>query len=154
MMIQMIIVECDPDEFLIKAMGFSKIKHGGCKGKVLDAVKKKPNAIGIIDEDPDSGQPSELYKYVEKDSKSTIKLLVRKDNKSKRVIVISPELEPWILDRARKNQLSPKDFGLPDDADGLKGIPHIERKKNFKDFIMRLIERDEEVKTLKQWLRQ
>jgi hypothetical protein len=150
----MIIVECDPDEFLIKAMGFSKIKHGGCKGKVLSAVKKKSGVIGIIDEDPDSGQPSEMHEYVELESKSSIKLLVRKEDKNKMVIVISPELEPWILNRARKNQLSPKDFGLPDDADGLKRIPHIERKKNFKEFIMRLIEKDEEIKTLKQWLRQ
>ena len=55
----LIIVECNPDEFLVRLLGFSQIKHGGGKGKVLEKVKENPGAMGIIDEDPDSNQSKE-----------------------------------------------------------------------------------------------
>jgi len=54
----MILVECDPDEFLVKSMGFpkKKIKHESGKGNVLRKLNKDPMTIGMIDEDPDSRQ--------------------------------------------------------------------------------------------------
>ena len=38
----MIVVECSPDEFLVKSMGFGRkmIKHESGKGKVLEKVRK------------------------------------------------------------------------------------------------------------------
>jgi len=152
----MISVEGYPDKALVSAMGFSKkqIKIGRDKGRVVNSVKKGQAAIGIIDEDPDSGQPSDLGNYIEKDkdSKRTIKLLIRKDDDSKRLIRISPRLEDWLYLRARQNRISPKDFGLPNDPEGLHKIPRYDKEENFHSFLNKLIEADDEIDTLKKWI--
>lgn len=150
----MIIVECYTDEFLVKSIGFPRrqIKHEGGKGKVMEIVKKKDMTVGIIDEDPYSDQPSDLENYIEKDTRSTVKLLIRKDDASKRLIQISPYLEHWLVDRARQNRISPNDFGLPGDPKELHSIPHVERNKNFRRFLKKLIEADDEIDTLKKWI--
>jgi len=150
----MIVVECDPDEFFIKSIGFSRklIKHESGKGKVLGIVGKKPHAIGIIDEDPNSSQPGEMKKYIEKEAMDTIKLLIRKDDNGKRVIQISPYLEHWLLHRAKKNGISVKDFGLPDDPEELHDITHIERNINFQNFLNELIKIDDEIDAIKRWI--
>jgi hypothetical protein len=106
----------------------------------------------MIDEDPGKSQPSERYEYIECERRSTIKLLVKKSDKSKKVIELSPDLEGWILARAKKNQVSPKDYGLPDDPQGLRS-PHIEKRKNFRNFMDELVKTDDdEIASLKKWL--
>jgi hypothetical protein len=149
-----IIVECYTDEFLVKCIGFPRreIKHEGGKGKVMEIVKKRGRTVGIIDEDPYSDQPSDLENYTEKETKSTVKLLIRKDDASKRLIQISPYLEHWLLDRARQNRIAPKDFGLPSDPRELHSIPHVEMDRNFHSFLNELIEADDEINTLKKWI--
>lgn len=150
----MIIVECYLDEFLIKTMGFprKRIKHEGGKGKVLEKVRKNLEAVGIIDEDPDSNQPGELGQYIEKKANRSIKLLERRDDPGKRIIQISPYLEHWLLERARQNNISPAGFGLPDDPKKLHGLPHVEKSSNFHRFLKELIEIDEEIHTLREWI--
>lgn len=149
----LIIVECNPDEFLVRLLGFSQIKHGGGKGKVLKKVKENPEAIGIIDEDPDSIQSKERRDYIEMESGSKIKLLANKNDENKKVIEICPRLEDWILIRARENQISPGDFGLPNDPNDLH-FPHIERKRNFQDFMKKVVaSNDSEIKMIRKWLR-
>jgi hypothetical protein len=54
-----IIVECYADEYFVRLLGFKGIKHEGGKGKVLERVRENPGTIGMIDEDPNSHQPSE-----------------------------------------------------------------------------------------------
>ncbi len=149
----MIVVECDPDEFLVKSIGFPRklIKHESGKGKVLGIINKK-QAIGIIDEDPDSSQPREMKKYIEKEAMGAIKLLIRKDDDGKRIIQISPYLEQWLLHRARQNGISAKDFGLPDDPKEMHDITHIERNINFQKFLSELIKIDDEIKTIRKWI--
>jgi len=118
----------------------------------LKRVGDNPGAIGIIDEDPDSGQPKERNKYFETESGSQIKLLIKKDDESKKVIQICPRLEEWILNLARQNHIKPTTFGLSDDPRGLR-IPHIEKKQNFREFMKELIKKDDvEIKILKKWL--
>lgn len=147
-----IIVECNPDEFLVRLLGFSKIKHAGGKGKVLEKIKENSGSIGIIDEDPDSRQSKERNEYVEYESVAKVKLLVNKHDESLKVIQISPRLEEWILYRARQNQIYPTTFGLPNDPDDLH-TPHIEKRKNFQEFMKKIVEKDDvEISTLKKWL--
>ncbi len=151
----MIIVECYNDESLIKMIARSKVKHEGGKQRVLERVKKndKAEVIGIIDEDPDSFQPSDLKEYFPKDSKSTIKLLICKNDERRRLVQISPDLEGWILNRARKNRIYPTDYGLPDDSYELHSIPRLDKRENFQKFLKILAERDEEISILKGWLK-
>ncbi len=148
----MIVVECYADEFLVKLLGFKGIKHEGGKGKVLERVRENSDAIGIIDEDPGNNQPSERFEYIEYESRSTIKLLVKNSDRNKKVIEISPDLEGWILNRAKQNRISPKRFDLPDDPHELHA-PHIERRKNFQKFMEELVKTDDtEIDALKKWL--
>ena len=147
----LIIVECNPDEFLVKLLGFFQIKHAGGKGKVLEKVKKNYGSMGIIDEDPDTNQSKERKEYVEIETGSNIKLLSENNDKSRKVIEICPRLEDWILIRARQNQIFPADFDLPNDPNGLHS-PHIKRRKNFQDFMKKLADVDSDIKTLKKWL--
>jgi hypothetical protein len=148
-----IIVECYTDEYFMKLLGLKWIKHEGGKGKVLERVRENPGAIGIIDEDPDSNQPSERYEYIEYERRSTIKLLVKKGDKSKKAIEISPDLEGWILARAKKNQISPKSYGLTDNPHELHST-HMEKNKNFRRFLDELVKTDdEEIDLLRKWLK-
>lgn len=152
----MILVECDPDEFFVKSMGFSrkKIKHESGKGNVLRKLNKDPMTIGMIDEDPHSSQPSEMKRYIEAEKKDTIKLLVRNDNTGKKVIQISPYLEHWLINRARQNKISLKYYDLPDDPVEMHDITHIERNKNFQDFLHELINKDAEIRTIQSWIKE
>ena len=149
----MIVVEGYADKALVADMGFpgKQIKIGSCKGKVLEIVKKNQATIGIIDEDPDSGQPLDLRNYIEKYGRHTIKLLTRKDDGSKRLIQISPRLEDWLYSRAIKNQISPENFGLPKYPEDLHKILRVDKKENFHRFLNKLIEADDEISTLKKY---
>jgi hypothetical protein len=149
-----IIVECYTDEYLVRLLGFKEIKHEGGKGKVLERVRENSGTIGMIDEDPDSNQPSERQEYIEFERKSTIKLLVKRGDESKKVIEISPDLEGWILVRAKKNRVFPKNYGLPNDPHELHS-PHIEKNKKFREFMDELVKADDdEILSLKKWLTQ
>lgn len=150
----MIVVECYSDEYLIKSMGFprKKIKHGKSKGNVVDKVKNGSRIIGMIDEDPESAQPSDLKNYVHKKAAGNIKLLVRNNDNHRRIIQISPRLEEWLLHRAKMNQISPKDFNLPADPNKFHSLGRLERKKNFQSFIKKLAEADEEMKIIRKWI--
>ncbi|NOQ28711.1 MAG: hypothetical protein GQ566_01230 [Methanosarcinales archaeon] len=150
----MIVVEGHSDKALVTDMGFpeKQIKIGSGKGKVLESVNKNQATIGIIDEDPYSVQPSDLKKYIEKDSRRTIKLLARKDDDSKRLIQISPRLEDWLYSRARQNQIDPRSFGLPKYPEDLHNILRVDKKENFHRFLNELIKVDDEMGTLKKWI--
>jgi hypothetical protein len=153
----MIVVECNADELFIEKMGFGKkvIHHAGCKGEVLKKVRKqtKTKAVGIIDEDPNSEQPGELRKYKPTDEKGAIKLLEARNNKDKALIQISPDLEHWLLKRAKENKINPKDLSLPNTAKGLHSLTRIKRNTKFIDFLNRLNHSDSEIKVMKEWIK-
>jgi hypothetical protein len=150
----MILIECQPDEFIVKRFGFRNVKHANGQGNVINGIEKRPGVTGIVDDDPGKSHVSKRENYIEKECKSTIKLLVKNDDETKRIILWSPDVEGWILHRAKLNKVSPKKYHLPDDGTELHKIPHIEEKKDFLDFIDELIEKkDEEIEILKTWLK-
>jgi hypothetical protein len=106
----------------------------------------------MIDEDPGKSQPVEMKQYQEKETMHTAKLFERKDDNEKRIIQLSPYLEHWLLQRARKNHISPNDFGLPDDPIQLHDMAHIERRINFQTFLNELIKIDDEIDAIKRWI--
>jgi hypothetical protein len=151
----MIIIECDTDKYFIQSLGFSKnqIRHEGGKGDVIRCVGKNLSCFGVVDEDPDSSQPSEMQSYRIISAQESIILLERKDSPAKKIIQISPNLESWFINRARKNRINLHDYHLKDTFEALH-TPHIERHKNFQDFLKKLIEVDGEIKILKHWLKE
>lgn len=150
----MIVLECNNDELFIKKLGFPAklISHQRCKGEVVKKVGKISRAIGIIDEDDRTSEPNEMKNYSVNQTGGSITLFQRKNDKKKKLVQVSPYLEHWLLDRAKRNKINPKDYNLPKDPQKLHGKPNLERNKNFDKFIKKLIDTDTEIQTLKKWI--
>ena len=146
----MILIECFNDEELVKQLGFKKkqYKHERNKGEVVNRLKKEPStSIGIVDEDQEANQPSEMKFY------QTIKVIdsikLKKKDAIRFIIEISPYLEEWIYRVARRSKIIPEDYGLPKDAHKLPKKPDYK----FKEFLKVLIENNDlEIKTMRQWI--
>lgn len=93
-----VFVECNPDEILAVSLGVRKkiLTHSNDKGRVCNSLEKKVDSVGMIDEDPESSQPTYIskLKFVEEHFK--VKVLYDKKSNNK-LIIIRPRLEEWIL---------------------------------------------------------
>ncbi|UCD00169.1 MAG: hypothetical protein JSW66_09865 [Phycisphaerales bacterium] len=149
-----ILVECYPDAALLHALGVrgKQLRHERCKGEVVKRVLKFDCAIGLIDEDPSSAQPRDLDNYEELQAAEGLRLLARRDDKTKRLVIVCPRLEDWLFQRARSSDIKPEEYGLPTDPDHLHGIPRYELKGGFQRFLAELKERDSGIHLLRQWL--
>ncbi len=150
----MIVVEGNADKLLVKTMGFArkKIHRAGNKGNVFKKVRIFSPAVGIVDEDPNSEQPGELKQYEVINKKGTIKLMGKKNDNTKFLIQISPRFEDWILRRAKENKINPGDFSLPRTPGELHRLIGLEKNKNFIDFLTKVINLDNEIKAMKEWI--
>ena len=90
----MIIVECNPDKFVVKRIvPGQKIEHGGGKTGVLRRLgKERRRVVGIVDGDPHVRPPGGMREYIEENSTGGIRLLRREDNEAKKLIELSPDL--------------------------------------------------------------
>ena len=149
-----VLVECNADEAVLRALGVSKkqIQHEHCKGEVVKKVRKLDCAAGLIDEDPASAQPRDLDNYKEVQANEGLRRLVRRDNENKRLVIVCPRLEDWLIQRAKSLGIRPKNYGLPNDPNELHSIPRYEQKENFRRFLAELIERDSGMHLLRQWI--
>jgi hypothetical protein len=117
----MYLVECNPDEVLIRTVTITSrknIKHSGNKSELLKALSQRfDNSKGLVDEDPWSIQPPYLDKFHEKQDLTgyNIKILEQK-SKNNTIVMLRPRLEDWILQAAKEANVSPAQFGLPDEA--------------------------------------
>jgi len=62
----MILIECYNDEEFVKQLGFKKrqYKHELNKGEVVKGLKRESNiGVGIVDEDLEANQPSDMRFY-------------------------------------------------------------------------------------------
>lgn len=152
----MIFIECFPDEFIVKHLGVKRkqIKHSRSKSRVItDVGKESGNALGMVDEDPDSPFPSELNNYKHNQKEGDIVLLIRQGYSNKKIIKLKPRLEAWLYKRARSNKIDPQDYSLPPKANDLHNIPHYEKLPKFKKFLTAITDSgDKEINTLKKWL--
>ena len=152
-----VLVECYPDAAVLRAIGVTKkhLRHERCKGEVVKRVLKLDRAIGVIDEDPSSAQPRDLANYDEVRAAGGLRLLVRRGDAERKLIVVCPRLEDWLIARAVSSGIRLQDYGLPGDPHRLHGIPHYEDRKTFQQFLTELTGRDAEgMGLLRQWVRQ
>jgi hypothetical protein len=149
-----ILVECYPDASLLHALGVSKkqLRHERCKGEVVKRVLKFDSAIGLIDEDPQSAQPRDLNNYKQVQAAEGLRLLSRRDDKNKRLIIICPRLEDWLIQRARLSSVKPEAYRIPSDPDHLHNIPRYEQKEGFQSFLAELKKQDKGMHLLRRWL--
>ena len=116
----MIFVECYADKTLVQFLGYTRdvIKHVGGKGRVVANVWKNEDSVGLIDQDPGSGQPSRMKEF--SISKRIGSLNIKRHPGRKSVLVIlHPRLEEWLVRAAKQAKLDIKEYGLPDNAAGL-----------------------------------
>jgi hypothetical protein len=149
-----ILVECYPDETLLRTLGVPRkqLRHERCKGEVVKRVLKFDCATGVIDEDPASAQPRELDNYKEVRAAEGLRLLARRDDKNKRLIIICPRLEDWLLQRAGLSGIEPEDYGVLSQPNHLHSIPRYERTDGFQRFLSELKEQDKGMHLLHRWV--
>jgi hypothetical protein len=150
----MIIVECNNDQYVLEAFGVGrkKIRHESCKGDVLRKAGKNSPVLAFIDDDPDSEQPRELSKYSVTSEGETLKHGIHSDDPNRHVVIVSPYLESWLLIRAKRSHINPKTYRLPDEPKELKSIPHLEKNKDFKQFVEDLKNKDAEIAIIMKWI--
>ena len=116
-----VIVECKPDEKLIKILGVARnrVAHQPNKGEVCNYLFKSDNYIALIDEDPNSSQPKHLQKFVLVEEKHDInKLIYKAENKT--IFILKPRLEEWILKRCNLTGIKPESHYLNSNNKRLK----------------------------------
>jgi hypothetical protein len=159
----MIIVECHKDKALVHRMGFrgDQVVHEFGRSRVLGRVEQEQRAVGIIDKDPQAGDPGYLEEYTEKDIVGKIRLLIRKDDDGKRVIrraiQISSRLEDWLCEVGKRNRIPPEKFGLPNNPGELHSMSLKDRENSgkFRRFLIAFNRaKDDEINTLKRWIRE
>ena len=149
-----ILVECNTDKYLLtgilKKLRLSRklIRHEANKPKVIDILRKSDASIGVVDEDPHSSTPPDMANYQEIERIGDIRILTRIKDKRKRVFIICPRMEEWLLKRANKNDISPNSFNLKNDPNTLHKI-NIDKNINYRNFIDKLLEVDDDMNTLK-----
>ena len=148
-----VLVECYPDAALLRALGVTKkqLCHERCKGEVVKRVLKIDCATGLIDEDPTSAQPHDLDNYKQVKAAEGLRLLARRDDKNKRLIIVCPRLEDWLIQKAGSLGVKPEQYGLPNDPDSLHSIPRYDKRKDFPHFIEEL-KQDKGMQLLRRWI--
>jgi len=150
-----VLVECYPDEALLRALGVprKRLRHEHCKGDVVNRLRKLPLAIGMVDEDPASAQPRDLTNsYQQSQAANGLRLLTRQGSGAQRLIVVCPRLEDWLIQRAKSSGVKPEDYGLPADPRRLHSVPRYEQRDGFRRFLAELIQRDEGMSFLRRWV--
>jgi hypothetical protein len=146
-------VECNPDGYLLKAIGIPRhlIRHEGGIGNVVVKVDSFPSSVGLIDEDPNGTHPRALQHFQTFGENNGIRLMRRFESPDQTLVVVCPTLETWLLQRAKECNVDPKDYGLPDDPKILHKIDTLEELPTFREFIEAL-STDKGLLQLKDWI--
>lgn len=88
-----VVVECTPDETLVKNLGFTsnQVKHQPNKGAVCNYLIKNPGIIGMVDADPDSAQPKFFQSCTVFHDKYGI-TVYQHNTQNNRLVVLNPNL--------------------------------------------------------------
>lgn len=109
----MVLLECKPDETLVRYLGVTKrnFYHQNDKGRVCNMLAKKEGHVAMIDEDPGSAQPVYLRTLSNVSDEDGIRVL-RDETRAHRVVILRPRLEEWIIETASIAGVKMEDFGL------------------------------------------
>jgi hypothetical protein len=146
-------VECKPDELLVSKLGFKKklITHHQGKSRVFQKLSRSKSLLAMVDEDPGSAKTSyeKSLKFVE--VKHGIKYF--SDSEKNKVMVLSGELEVWILNVCHNANIKPAEFGLPAKHHELKAVINnrLDKLGNLIDELIR--QKNPAILQLKSWLK-
>lgn len=151
----MLYVECYADEVLVRTLGVPRreVRHEHGKGNITNRLRTVATGKGMIDEDPSGFQPAELRNYRKVQQNGSLVLMEHTASHSNQLVIICPNLEEWLYERASASGVSPAQYRLPATPQQLKTVPHYERKLNFLEFLKRLCTIDTELACLKEWIK-
>ena len=89
--------------------------HAWGKGEVVNAVWEVEKSKGLIDEDDPRRLPRKLRRFfsvVHDWPDEGLKVL---EHQGRRVVILRPRLEEWLIDAAKQCGLNMADFGFSDD---------------------------------------
>lgn len=137
--------ECDNDGVLLDIFLIPKNRkeHSHSKGNVCNKVSKNNGVTGLVDEDPQTRQPtyiSNLRSPIA--SNYNIKIFRDAENNNK-IVMLSPRLEEWLYDTAGKNGINPEDFELPSKPEDLHKLEFRKVKTKLKNFLSALLKSSE-----------
>ncbi len=150
------LVEDDAHKFLLRFFGVPRknILAMGSKGNVIRRLNEHPGATGIVDEDPGYDPPHEFANYRLTEPGEGVQLQLRtRQGGGQSLIVLCPEVEDWLLQRARISGVDPKQYHLRDTAKELHDLPDYEKKESFHQFLAALTNNsDKGMCLLRQWI--
>jgi hypothetical protein len=116
----MLLLECLPDETVARTLGCPRrsLQHLAGKSRICKRLAESESDIGLIDEDPDTVQPSYLKDLHLAREEHEI-LLYRDEERNNRVIVLRPRFEEWLIRTAKFAGINMSDFGLSDRGNDL-----------------------------------
>lgn len=140
-----IVLECNPDEVLVKALGYTRkmITHQPNRGEVINYLKRNPAVIGIIDDDPGSAKPTFFSKFL---PETMVKFDIESyciPKAGTRLIIIKPRLEEWILVQAARSEIDLNHHSLPTNGKELHKIINY-RLPRFESMIKEMLGRNNE----------
>ena len=119
----MIYIECYADEVLIKSI-LSNITrkeyaHSGNKAAVIKQLIKQNDGsghIGLVDKDPGSHPPAYYEEFRRESVFNQLEIELMKASNGSRLVVISPNLEDWVISSAHFIHVRLRDYRLPEDS--------------------------------------
>ena len=153
--------ECFVDTKITEILaGFSKkVYHQGGCGDVANALKGYGRyALGIIDEDKNKGSVPKYFSEFDLIKEENNLILKKHRIREQYLIMISPEIEKWLLEDAQKANINLRDvdYDLPDNLKDFKKDSKrndIDKNIGFYKFIKALVSAEApSVTTLKNWI--
>jgi hypothetical protein len=124
------LLECSNDEAVLRALGIPKrlIRHHPGSGEVANALKKaKEPCIAMVDEDPRGTVPLYLQREFREVERGDGLIFKESADRRHRLIVVMPDLEPWLLQISRDIGIPPEKFQLPSNPNQLHLIGDSQR---------------------------
>ena len=150
----MIAVECFPDEALLHVIGvpMARIVHGHGRGNVLNALLQGRVQAGLIDEDPNGGDLPQLASFAEHERIGALVRMAGRNDPDRKLIMICPRLEEWLLRRAAAGGINPGTFGMPETPQALHRRRRYDILPKYSEFLRALLSVDQEMLALRQWV--
>ena len=146
-------IECDPDGYILNCIGIplAEIRHEGGLPSVVRMVDKVCPSMGMVDEDPGKPHPRIYDNFELFGQEHGLQLRKRFGSDDQKLVVVCPDLETWLYERAREIDVEPENFGLPTTSRALHDMDGVEDNPNFQTFIAAIINHDG-FAVLRQWL--
>lgn len=156
-----IVPECYVDtklaEIVSQASGKYNHQHGcgDVANKLLKSLLNHP-ALGIIDQDKNKGPQAKYLEEFKIIATQNNLILKKHPLRTHFLIVICPEIEKWLMANALTCNITPTDYGLPNELKGflkISKVKDIDKNEGFRRFIKQLVKADAPgIITLKTWI--